>query len=60
MVGFCRVHLAVECSGVHSPPQVCRAFLCYYKQVPPPTDRFSLMDALRWRDELPESRPTTN
>jgi hypothetical protein len=31
--------------------EVCRMYLCYYKQVPPPTDHFSLADLLpgaRW------------
>merc|ERR1719235_998194 len=28
--------------------EVCRMYLCYYKQVPPPTDHFSLPDILRW------------
>jgi hypothetical protein len=35
--------------------EVCRAFLCYYKQVPPPTDSFSLLDAMRWFAQDPQS-----
>jgi hypothetical protein len=28
--------------------EVCRGYLCYYKQAPPPTDAFALPDAMRW------------